>query len=44
VAFEKQWNPLLAADREAFVGKLAGQPLVQPPGMETTLQFNQGRG
>jgi hydroxyacylglutathione hydrolase len=44
VAFEKQWNSLLTADRASFVGKLAGQPLVQPPGMEATLQFNQGRG
>ena len=44
LAFEKQWNPLLAADREAFVVKLTGQPLVQPPGMDATLRFNQGRG
>jgi hydroxyacylglutathione hydrolase len=44
VAFEKRWNPMLAADRETFVDKLSGQPQAQPEGMEAILRFNQGRG
>jgi glyoxylase-like metal-dependent hydrolase (beta-lactamase superfamily II) len=43
LAFERRWNPLLSADRAAFVQKLTGQPLAQPPGMEEILRFNQGR-
>jgi hypothetical protein len=44
VAFEKRWNPMLAADRETFVGKLSSQPQAQPEGMESILRFNKGRG
>jgi hydroxyacylglutathione hydrolase len=43
VAFEKQWNPMLTADRDAFVRKLSTQELSQPADMEATLRFNQGR-
>lgn len=42
-AFEKQWNPMLTADRDAFIRKLSSQVLDQPEGMEATLRFNQGR-
>jgi hydroxyacylglutathione hydrolase len=43
VAFEKRWNPMLGADQATFVGKLSAQPLVQPPGMQEIVRFNQGR-
>ncbi len=43
VAFEKRWNPLLAADRGTFVTALS-QTHAQPEGMEAILRFNQGRG
>lgn len=43
VAFEKQWNPMLTADCEAFVQKLSTQALSQPADMDATLRFNQGR-
>ncbi len=43
LAFEKQWNPMLAADLEAFVHKLSHPGLGQPEGMEAILKFNQGR-
>ena len=43
VAFEKRWNPMLGADQATFVSKLSAQPLVQPPGMQEIVRFNQGR-
>jgi len=43
IAFEKQWNPMLTVDRDAFVRVLSSQVLNQPEGMEATLRFNQGR-
>lgn len=43
IAFEKRWNPMLTADRDAFVRALSIQVLNQPEGMEATLRFNQGR-
>jgi hydroxyacylglutathione hydrolase len=44
VAFEKRCNPMLAADRPTFVGKLSSQPAAQPEDMQAILRFNQGRG
>jgi glyoxylase-like metal-dependent hydrolase (beta-lactamase superfamily II) len=43
VAFERQWNPMLGADRAIFVDKLSTQVLTQPEGMAEILRFNQGR-
>lgn len=43
LAFEKQWNPMLTAERAAFVEKLAGAGLTQPADMQAILRFNQGR-
>lgn len=43
LAFEKQWNPMLTAERAAFVAKLASATLTQPANMEAILRFNQGR-
>ena len=43
LAFEKQCNPLLSADRETFVHELSRQALSQPADMQAILQFNQGR-
>jgi glyoxylase-like metal-dependent hydrolase (beta-lactamase superfamily II) len=43
LAFEKQWNPMLTADQDAFVHKLSTTALNQPPDMEAILGFNQGR-
>jgi glyoxylase-like metal-dependent hydrolase (beta-lactamase superfamily II) len=43
VAFERQWNPALADDREAFARRMAAQTLAQPVDMEAILRFNQGR-
>lgn len=43
LAFERQWNPLLTASRDAFVNSLTQQTGAQPKDMEATLRFNQGR-
>lgn len=43
LAFEKQWNPMLAADLGSFVGKLSATTWTQPADMEAILRFNQGR-
>ncbi len=43
LAFEKQWNPMLALGRDDFVRTLASQVLKEPAGMEAILRFNQGR-
>jgi glyoxylase-like metal-dependent hydrolase (beta-lactamase superfamily II) len=43
LAFEKQWNPMLTAERAAFVEKLASAGLTQPADMQAILKFNQGR-
>jgi hydroxyacylglutathione hydrolase len=43
LAFEKQWNPMLTAERAAFIDKLASASLTQPADMEAILEFNQGR-
>ena len=43
LGFEKRWNPLLSAPREAFVDELT-QTLAPPPaGMADFLRFNTGR-
>jgi hydroxyacylglutathione hydrolase len=43
LSFEKQWNPLLSADRETFVHELSSEPPALPAGMDEILKFNQGR-
>jgi glyoxylase-like metal-dependent hydrolase (beta-lactamase superfamily II) len=43
LAFEKQWNDLLALDRETFVDKVAANIPAKPAEMESILRFNQGR-
>jgi len=42
MAFERRWNPMLAMDREAFVGALADVP-PKPDQMQEILAFNRGR-
>ena len=42
IAFEKQWNPMLALNRAAFVEALADVP-AKPAAMEQILLLNQGR-
>jgi hydroxyacylglutathione hydrolase len=43
LAFERRWNPMLTADRAAFVAKLVEQETKQPDSMEENLLFNRGR-
>ena len=43
LAFEKQWNPLLGLDREAFVDQVGTSAPPKPAGMEEIVRFNQGR-
>jgi glyoxylase-like metal-dependent hydrolase (beta-lactamase superfamily II) len=43
IAFERQWNPMLGMDRQAFVDALADVP-PKPAEMEQILAFNQGHG
>lgn len=43
LAFERQWNPLLALARDAFVEQLGDAAPAQPAGMADILRFNQGR-
>lgn len=43
VAFEKQWNPLLGLEREAFVDQVGSSAPPKPAGMDQIVRFNQGR-
>lgn len=43
IAFEKRWNPMLALDKDAFIGALAEVP-AKPADMLSTIRFNQGTG
>lgn len=43
LAFERRFNPLLTATREAFVAEVAGRlPLLQPASMTNTVLANRG--
>jgi glyoxylase-like metal-dependent hydrolase (beta-lactamase superfamily II) len=43
LAFEKRWNPLLAAGREEFVARTSEGIPPKPAEMEAILRYNQGR-
>lgn len=43
LAFEKQWNPMLTAERDTFIDKLSSASLTRPQDMQAILRFNQGR-
>jgi hydroxyacylglutathione hydrolase len=43
LAFEKQWNPVLALGRAEFVDEVGATAPQKPSGMAETLRFNQGR-
>jgi hydroxyacylglutathione hydrolase len=43
LAFEKQWNPLLALASEAFVEQVGTTAPPKPAGMDEIVRFNQGR-
>ncbi|MDQ3340831.1 MAG: MBL fold metallo-hydrolase [Myxococcota bacterium] len=43
IGFEKQWNPVLGLEREAFVDEVGGSAPAKPVGMDEVLRFNQGR-
>jgi len=43
LAFEKQWNPLLALAQDAFVEQVGGASPEKPAGMTEIVRFNQGR-
>jgi glyoxylase-like metal-dependent hydrolase (beta-lactamase superfamily II) len=43
LAFEKQWNPLLALAQDAFVEQVGAVSPEKPAGMTEIVRFNQGR-
>jgi glyoxylase-like metal-dependent hydrolase (beta-lactamase superfamily II) len=43
LGFERQWNPLLALPKLAFVDTVGGTVPPKPPNMESVLRANQGR-
>jgi glyoxylase-like metal-dependent hydrolase (beta-lactamase superfamily II) len=43
IAFEKQWNPLLGLDSQAFVDEVGTSAPPKPAGMDEIMRFNQGR-
>ncbi len=43
IAFEKRWNPLLSAGREAFIDAICEVP-PKPPEAAHVVRSNQGRG
>ncbi|MEO8840135.1 MAG: MBL fold metallo-hydrolase [Kofleriaceae bacterium] len=43
IAFEKQWNPLLALARDAFVDEVGGSAPAKPAAMAEILRFNRGQ-
>jgi glyoxylase-like metal-dependent hydrolase (beta-lactamase superfamily II) len=43
IAFERQWNGLLALTRDAFVEQVGAGTPPKPSGMDEILRFNQGR-
>jgi hydroxyacylglutathione hydrolase len=43
IAFERQWNGLLALTRDAFVEQVGAASPPKPSGMDEILRFNQGR-
>ncbi len=42
IGFEKRWNPLLAAELDAFVDTVGGTVLPKPREMEDVMAFNRG--